>query len=177
MNFLSVALIWQLRESAKGIGRIDISCVSNPILVYVPKTIQNNAEGVPASPILIRTLRPLFWPYAPSFLVSSSLGLSSLASGPWARAFLVLPDRCPNSEFQALRVFPPQKTCSVCKLSHPSSVLIHRAQQSKGDIFYVCVWSLCPLRPFLWAQGCLSPLQFEVQGRSNFSFFFRLFFL
>lgn len=144
MNLLSAALIWQIRESAKGAGRIEISCISNPIMVYVLRTIQNNTERVPASPIRTRTLRPLFWPSTPSFLVSSSLGLSSLASGPWVRAFLVLPDRCPNSEFQALWVFPPQQACSVCKWSHRSSALIHRAPQSKGDIFYVCVWYLCP---------------------------------
>ena len=55
-----------------------------------------------------------------------------------------------------------------CLTAHQLS---SRAQQSKGDIFSVCVWYLCPLHPFLWAQGCLLPLQVEVQGRSNFSFF------
>ena len=55
-----------------------------------------------------------------------------------------------------------------CLTAHQLS---SRAQQSKGDIFSVCVWYLCPLYPLVWAQGCLSPLQVEVQGRSNFSFF------
>ena len=174
MNLLSIALIWQLRESAKGIGRIEISCVSNPILVYVPKTIQNNAEGVPASPVLTRTLRPLFWPYAPSFLVSSTLGLSSLASGPWVRAFLVLADRCPNSEFQALWVFPLQKTCSVCKLFHCSSALIQSSAVKGRHLLCLRVVPVS-FTSFSLSTGVPITLTGWSSGQKQFQFFFRLF--
>lgn len=70
-------------------------------------------EGVPSSPHTYQTLKCVLTLhlFSPS---SSLLGFSIIVGRSWVRDILVLPEKCPNSEYQEVRVefFPPQKTHS-----------------------------------------------------------------